>query len=218
MPQDGFAPALSSADDARPIRYADVTGPLAGLRVVDCSTVLAGPYCTMLLGDLGADVIKVEPPEGDATRGWGPPWVGRVEDGTRTAAYFLSVNRNKRALRVDLKSAEGAAILRQLLGAADIIVENFRGDGFARLGFDDEALRALNPRLVHLAISGYGTSGQAADRPGYDFIVQAVSGLMSITGAPDAEGGEPSKVGVAISDVVSGLFGAVGILAALVDR
>ena len=195
-----------------------VTGPLAGLRVVDCSTVLAGPYCTMLLGDLGADVIKVEPPEGDATRGWGPPWVGSVEDGTRTAAYFLSVNRNKRALRVDLKSAEGAAILRQLLGAADIIVENFRGDGFARLGFDDEALRALNPRLVHLAISGYGTSGQAADRPGYDFIVQAVSGLMSITGAPDAEGGEPSKVGVAISDVVSGLFGAVGILAALVDR
>src|SRR6187431_2201084 len=164
-------------------------GPLAGLRVIDCSTVLAGPYCTMLLGDLGAEVIKVEPPEGDATRGWGPPWVGSAESGTRTAAYFLAVNRNKRALRLDLKAAEGAAILRRLLSDADVLVENFRGDGFARLGFDDEALRTLNPRLVHLAISGYGSRGVAADRPGYDFIVQAVSGLMSITGATDADGG-----------------------------
>ena len=167
------APALPSGDDARPIRPA-APGPLAGLRVIDCSTVLAGPYCTMLLGDLGAEVIKVEPPEGDATRGWGPPWVGTVEAGTRTAAYFLAVNRNKRGLRLDLKTAEGAAILRRLLADADVLVENFRGDGFARLGFDDEALRALNPRLVHLAISGYGTTGPAAERPGYDFIVQAV--------------------------------------------
>ena len=193
-------------------------GPLAGLRVIDCSTVLAGPYCTMLLGDLGAEVIKVEPPEGDATRGWGPPWVGTVEAGTRTAAYYLAVNRNKRGLRLDLKIPDGAAILRRLLADADVLVENFRGDGFSRLGFDDETLRALNPRLVHLAISGYGTTGPAADRPGYDFIVQAVSGLMSITGAAEAEGGEPTKVGVAISDVLTGMLGAVGLLGALVGR
>jgi crotonobetainyl-CoA:carnitine CoA-transferase CaiB-like acyl-CoA transferase len=193
-------------------------GPLVGLRVVDCSTVLAGPYCTMLLGDLGAEVIKVEPPEGDATRGWGPPWVGTVEAGTRTAAYFLAVNRNKRGLRLDLKTPDGIAILRRLLAEADVLVENFRGDGFARLGFDDEALRALNPRLVHLAISGYGSSGPAADRPGYDFIVQAVSGLMSITGAPDADGGGPTKVGVAISDILTGMLGAVGLMGALVGR
>ena len=194
------------------------SGPLAGLRVIDCSTVLAGPYCTMLLGDLGAEVIKVEPREGDATRGWGPPWVGSVEAGTRTAAYFLAVNRNKRALRLDLKTGEGAEILRRLLADADVLVENFRGDGFTRLGFDDEALRALNPRLVHLAISGYGTSGPAAERPGYDFIVQAVSGLMSITGAADAEGGSPTKAGVAISDILTGMLGAVGLLGALVGR
>ncbi len=201
-----------------PDRSDQSAGPLAGLRVIDCSTVLAGPYCTMLLGDLGAEVIKVEPPAGDATRGWGPPWVGSVEAGTRTAAYFLADKRNKRGLRLDLKFADGAAVLRRLLGDADVLVENFRGDGFARLGFDDEALRALNPRLVHLAISGYGTSGPAADRPGYDFIVQAVSGLMSITGAPDADGGGPTKVGVAISDILTGMLGAIGLLAALVGR
>ena len=201
-----------------PDRSDKPAGPLAGLRVIDCSTVLSGPYCTMLLGDLGAEVIKIEPPEGDATRGWGPPWVGTVEAGTRTAAYFLAVNRNKRGLRLDLKSPDGAAVLRRLLADADVLVENFRGDGFARLGFDDEALRTLNPRLVHLAISGYGSSGVAADRPGYDFIVQAVSGLMSITGAPDAEGGGPTKVGVAISDILTGLLGAVGLLGALVGR
>jgi crotonobetainyl-CoA:carnitine CoA-transferase CaiB-like acyl-CoA transferase len=193
-------------------------GPLAGLRVIDCSTVLAGPYCTMLLGDLGAEVIKVEPPEGDATRGWGPPWVGSVEAGTRTAAYFLAVNRNKRALRLDLKTTDGAEVLRRLLADADVLVENFRGDGFARLGFDEGALRGLNPRLIHLAISGYGTSGLAAERPGYDFIVQAVSGLMSITGASDADGGSPTKIGVAISDVLTGMLGAVGVLGALAGR
>ncbi len=196
------------------------SGPLAGLRVIDVSTVLAGPYCTMLLGDLGAEVIKVEPPEGDVTRGWGPPWIGGEAGvaGRRTAAYYLAVNRNKRGLRLDLKTAGGAEILRRLIEGGDVLVENFRVGGFARLGFDEERLRALNPRLVHLAISGYGTTGPAADRPGYDFVIQAASGLMSITGAPDAAGGEPTKVGVAISDVVSGMFGAVGILAALVGR
>jgi crotonobetainyl-CoA:carnitine CoA-transferase CaiB-like acyl-CoA transferase len=169
----------------------------------------------MLLADLGADVVKVEPPEGDATRGWGPPWVGDEAAGTRTAAYYLAVNRNKRSLRLDLRTEDGRAVLRRLLGDADAVVENFRVGGFAKLGFSDEALSELNPRLVHLAISGFGTRGPDAQKPGYDFVIQAVGGLMSITGEPD---GRPMKVGVAISDVVSGLFGAVSLLAALLGR
>ncbi|HEX5148439.1 MAG TPA: CoA transferase, partial [Candidatus Limnocylindrales bacterium] len=185
-----------------------IQGPLSGLVVIDCSTVLAGPYCTMLLGDLGADVIKIEPPDGDATRGWGPPWVGSVAAGTRTAAYYLAVNRNKRSIRLDLKSPDGATVLRRLLERGDVLVENFRVGGFARLGFDDDTLHRLNPALVHLAISGFGRDGPSAELPGYDFVIQAVSGLMSITGAPDSEGGGPTKVGVAISDVVTGMLGA----------
>jgi crotonobetainyl-CoA:carnitine CoA-transferase CaiB-like acyl-CoA transferase len=170
----------------------------------------------MLLGDLGADVIKVEPPEGDASRGWGPPWVGDASDGTRTAAYFLAVNRNKRSIRLDLRRPSGIALLHRLLANADVLVENFRAGTFERLGFGDVALRALNPRLVHLAITGYGAGSPDPGRPGYDFVIQAESGLMSITGAPDEDGGQPTKVGVAISDVVAGLQGAVAILAALV--
>jgi crotonobetainyl-CoA:carnitine CoA-transferase CaiB-like acyl-CoA transferase len=193
-------------------------GPLAGIRVADCSTVLAGPYCTMLLADLGSDVVKVEPPEGDATRGWGPPWVGDEATGTRTAAYYLSVNRNKRSIRLDLKQEPGREVLRRLLRTSDVFVENFRVGGLERLGFGDGVLDELNPDLVHLAISGFGTDGPDAQKPGYDFIVQAAGGLMSITGAPDEDGGRPTKVGVAISDVVTGLFGAVSILAGLVGR
>ena len=156
-------------------------GPLAGILVVDCSTVLAGPYCTMLLADLGAEVIKVEPPEGDGTRAWGPPWVAAGAlgpDDPGVAAYFLAINRNKRSIRLDLRRPEGARVLRELLGRADVLVENFRVGGFARLGFDDDALADLNARLVHLAISGYGPTGPQADLPGYDFVVQAVAGLM----------------------------------------
>jgi crotonobetainyl-CoA:carnitine CoA-transferase CaiB-like acyl-CoA transferase len=194
---------------------APAPGPLAGIRVIDCSTVLAGPYCTMLLADLGADVIKVEPPEGDATRGWGPPWVGDEAAGTRTATYYLSINRNKRSIRLDLSGEAGREVLRRLLRGGDVVVENHRVGGFARLGFSDEVLRELNPNLIHLAISGYGTRGPDAEKPGYDFVIQAVGGLMSITGEPD---GRPMKVGVAISDVVSGLFGAVSVLAALLGR
>ena len=194
------------------------TGPLAGLLVVDCSTVLAGPFCTMLLADLGADVIKVEPPDGDATRGWGPPWVGSDDEATRTAAYYLAVNRNKRSLRLDLRQPDGARVLRRLIERSDALVENFRPGAFARLGFDDAELERLNDRLVHLAISGYGRDGPDAARPGYDFVLQAVGGLMSITGFPDAEGGSPTKVGVAISDLATGLFGAVGVLSALLGR
>jgi crotonobetainyl-CoA:carnitine CoA-transferase CaiB-like acyl-CoA transferase len=192
------------------------SGPLAGLVVADCSTVLAGPYATMLLADLGADVVKVEPPEGDGTRGWGPPWVG---DGpARTAAYYMAVNRNKRSLRLDLKTADGRAVLRRLLARADVLVENHRVGGFARLGFDDATLEAVNPRLVHLAISGYGPTGPEAATPGYDFVIQAVSGLMAITGQPAADGGEPTKVGVAISDLTTGMLGATAVLAALAGR
>jgi len=218
----GYRPAgttppdtIASVSTAAPI---PPRGPLAGLRVVDCSTVLAGPFCTMLLADLGADVVKVEPPEGDGTRGWGPPWVGREEDGTRTAAYYLAVNRNKRSLRLDLRTEAGRGVLGRLLERGDVLVENFRAGGLDRLGFDDATLAVVNPRLVHLAISGYGPGGPAAAKPGYDFVVQAVGGLMSITGAADADGGEPTKVGVAISDVASGLFGAVAVLAALLGR
>jgi crotonobetainyl-CoA:carnitine CoA-transferase CaiB-like acyl-CoA transferase len=172
----------------------------------------------MLLGDLGADVIKVEPPDGDATRGWGPPWVGVEADGTRTAAYFLSVNRNKRSIRLDLRRPEGADVLRRLLTRADILVENFRAGSFERLGFGDDELRAINPRIVHLAITGYGDAAPDPARPGYDFVIQAESGLMSITGGTDDDGGGPTKVGVAIADVVTGLQAAVAILAALVGR
>jgi len=198
--------------------HAPVPGPLAGIRVAHCSTVLAGPYCTMLLADLGADVVKVEPPEGDATRGWGPPWVGDEAAGTRTAAYYLAVNRNKRSVGLDLKQEPGREVLRRLLRTSDVLVDNFRVGGLERLGFGDDVLTALNPDLVHLAISGFGTDGPDARKPGYDFIVQAAGGLMSITGAPDGDGGRPTKVGVAISDVVTGLFGAVSVLAGLVGR
>jgi crotonobetainyl-CoA:carnitine CoA-transferase CaiB-like acyl-CoA transferase len=193
-------------------------GPLAGLRVIDASTVLAGPYATMILADLGADVIKVEPPEGDATRGWGPPWVGDAAAGTRTAAYYLAVNRNKRSIRLDLKAPDGPSVLRRLLTDADVFVENFRPRSLGRLGFDEAALQSINAGLIHLAVTGYGTSGPAADRPGYDFVIQAVGGLMSITGESDADGGRPMKVGVAISDVVTGLFAVIGILAAVIER
>ena len=194
------------------------TGPLAGIRVVDCSTVLAGPYATMLLGDLGADVVKVEPPDGDATRGWGPPWVGD-DAATRTAAYALAVNRNKRSIRLDLRADAGREVLRRLLETGDVLVENFRAGGLERLGFDDATLARLNPGLIHLAITGYGPDSPDPARPGYDFVIQAESGLMSITGPADGEpGAGPLKVGVAMADVLAGLNGAVAILAALVAR
>src|SRR5688572_11835734 len=197
---------------------ATARGPLAGIRVIDLSTVLAGPYATMILADLGADVVKVEPPDGDATRGWGPPWVGDEAAGTRTAAYYLAVNRNKRSLRLDLRTDRGGEVLRRLLADGDVLVENLRPGSLDRLGFDDATIASINPRLIHLAISGYGATGPAADRPGYDFVIQAVGGLMSITGEADEDGGRPLKVGVAISDLVTGLYATIGILAALITR
>ncbi len=175
--------------------------------------MLAGPYCAMVLADLGADVIKVERPEGDPTRGYGPPWIG--EGASKTAVYYLSVNRNKRSLRLDLHSPRGVDVLRRLIGRSDVLVENFRPGGMERLGLGDRELLELNAKLVHLSITGYGPDGPDAAKPGFDFVAQAVGGLMSVTGFAEGDGGRPTKVGVAISDVVTGLLGAVGVLAAL---
>jgi crotonobetainyl-CoA:carnitine CoA-transferase CaiB-like acyl-CoA transferase len=194
------------------------SGPLAGLVVCDLSTVLAGPYCTMLLGDLGADVIKVEPPVGDVTRSWGPPFVTSHHGARGDAGYFLAVNRNKRSIVLDLKRETGRGVLDRLVARSDVLVENFRAGGLERLGFPDTKLEALNPRLVHLAITGFGPDGPRRDEAGYDFTIQALAGVMSITGPADEDGGEPTKVGVAISDLTTGMLGAVAILAALLGR
>ncbi len=195
-------------------------GPLSDLHVLELSTVLAGPYCAMVLADLGAQVIKVEPPDGDPTRGYGPPWVTAEPlapdaSAERVAAYYLSVNRNKRSLRLDLRQRAGVAVVERLISRSDVLIENFRPGGLERLGLTETRLHELNPKLVQLSITGYGRTGPDAEKPGFDFIAQAVGGLMSITGAAVTEGGQPTKVGVAISDVVTGLFGAVGVLAAL---
>jgi crotonobetainyl-CoA:carnitine CoA-transferase CaiB-like acyl-CoA transferase len=163
----------------------------------------------------------VEPPGGDGTRAWGPPWVGAgrlAPDDPGVAAYYLAVNRNKRSIQLDLRTEDGRAILRRLVERADVLVENFRMGTFTRMGFGDDSLAHLNPRLIHLAISGYGPSGPSAQRPGYDFVLQAEAGLMSITGFPDEQGGHPTKVGVAIADIVTGLHGAVSVLAGLAGR
>jgi crotonobetainyl-CoA:carnitine CoA-transferase CaiB-like acyl-CoA transferase len=186
-----------------------VSGPLEGLVVADFSRVLAGPFATMLLGDLGADVIKVEHPDGgDETRAWGPPFHG--EDST----YYLAVNRNKRSVALDLKDEQGRRAARALAGRADVLVENFKAGALERLGLGFEELGRDNPRLVWCSISGFGREA-GAELPGYDFLVQAMSGLMSITGPP---GGEPTKVGVALVDVLTGLYAFGGVLAALRER
>ncbi|HEY0360034.1 MAG TPA: CoA transferase [Mycobacteriales bacterium] len=183
-------------------------GPLSGLLVADFSRVLAGPYCTMLLADLGADVVKVESPGGDDTRAWQPP----VRDGVST--YYLGVNRNKRSIALDLTDADDAAAGRELARRADILVENFRPGGLGRFALDYASVAAGNPRVVYASISGFGSGGGAA-LPGYDLIVQAVSGLMSLTGDAD---GPPYRAGVAVFDVIAGLHAAIGILAALNHR
>jgi formyl-CoA transferase len=188
----------------------DYPGPLDGVRVLDLTRVLAGPYCTMFLGDLGAEVVKVEQPGvGDDTRGWGPPFVGGE------SAYFLCVNRNKKSITVDFKSNDGVALLRRLAERADVLIENFRPGTLERLGLGEKDLRANNPRLIYASLSGFGADGPMSDAPGYDLIVQAWGGLMSITGMPD---GEPTKVGVAIIDLVAGLMLGKAIVSALFAR
>jgi formyl-CoA transferase len=189
---------------------------LAGLRVIDFSRVLAGPYCTMILADYGADVIKIEQPGlGDPTRQWGPPWIGGPPQDGGLSAYYLTANRNKRSLALDLKTAAGQAIAKRLIATADIVVENFMPGTMMTLGLDYETLSATHPGLIYCAISGYGQSGPYRDRPGYDFIIQAEGGIMSITGPVE---GEPHKVGVAIVDISAGLYAVTAILAAVHHR
>ena len=189
-------------------------GPLAGRLVVDLSRALAGPHAGMMLGDLGARVIKVETPgTGDDTRGWGPPFVGPEED--RQSTYFLSCNRNKESIALDLKSEDGRAVLTDLLRRADVVVENFRPGVLDRLGFSTDAMLELNPGLVILSITGFGHDGPEAKRSGYDQIVQGEAGLMSVTG-PDPD--NPQRVGVPIADLLSGMYGAYGAVAALLER
>ncbi|MGH2409033.1 MAG: CaiB/BaiF CoA transferase family protein, partial [Chloroflexota bacterium] len=184
--------------------------PLTGLRVLDLSRVLAGPYCAMLLGDLGAEVIKVEEPtRGDETRTWGPPYVGGE------SAYYLGLNRNKRGITLNLKHHEALPVLDRLIGQSDVLIQNFKMGTLERLDRGDDVLERMNPRLVRLAISGFGPDGPYRDRPAYDFVLQAMVGLMSITGEPD---GEPMKLGVAVVDVVTALYSAVGVLGALQAR
>ncbi|MCK9873621.1 CoA transferase [Nocardiopsis dassonvillei] len=188
--------------------------PLAGVRVADLSRVLAGPYATMLLADMGAEVVKVEQPgRGDDTRSWGPPWTGEAgAEGHGEAAYFLSVNRNKRSLAVDLKDPEGLAAVRELCAVSDVVVQNFRPGVIDRLGLGYEAVSARNPAVVYCSVSGFGPEHEPATRPGFDIVVQAESGLMATTGPAE---GPASKVGVALTDVLTGLNAAVGILGAL---
>ena len=196
-------------------------GALAGIKVLDLSRVLAGPWCTQMLADLGADVVKVErPAAGDDTRHWGPPF---LQDGagrdTREASYFTACNRNKRSITVDMAHPEGQALLRRMAQQADVVVENFKVGGLTRYGLDYDSLRALNPRLVYCSITGFGQTGPYAGRAGYDLMVQAACGLMSITGHADGEpGGGPLKVGVAVIDVFTGLYASNAILAALNAR
>ena len=183
--------------------------PLHRIRVLDLSRVLAGPYCTMVLGDLGADVIKVESPDGDETRAWGPPFTNGE------SAYYLCVNRNKRSIVVDFKTDEGRKILQELVKQSDVLVENFRPGTLARFSLDYESASRANPNLIYCSITGFGQTGPLRDKPGYDFMIQGMGGLMSITGVPD---GEPMKVGVAVTDLFAGQNAVIAILAALQAR
>lgn len=188
------------------------TGALSGVRVLDLSRVLAGPWATQILGDLGAEVIKVEKPgAGDDTRAWGPPFTQSGD-----AAYFLAANRNKRSIAVDFTKPDGADLIRRLAKDSAIVVENFKTGGLAKYGLDYESLRAINPGLVYCSVTGFGQEGPYAARAGYDYLIQAMGGLMSITGQPDgAPGAEPMKVGVAVADLFTGMYAVAGILAAL---
>lgn len=192
-------------------------GALEGVRVLDLSRILAGPWCGQLLADLGAEVIKVERPgRGDDTRGWGPPFMrGRDGADTGESAYYLCANRGKRSVTVDITDPEGQAVVHELAKKADVVIENFKVGGLKRYNLDYESLHAVNPRLVYCSITGFGQDGVYAQRAGYDVLIQAMGGLMSITGEPE---GEPMKTGVAITDLFSGLYSAVAILAALRQR
>jgi formyl-CoA transferase/CoA:oxalate CoA-transferase len=183
--------------------------PLEGIRILDFTRFMSGPFATMLLGDLGADVIKIEPPGGEDTRGWGPPWIGT------DSAYFVSVNRNKRSIIIDLKKAEGLEIVKKLVEKSDVIIENFRPGVAKQLGISYDHLSNINPKLVYCSISGFGQNGPYRDKPGYDLVALAMSGLMSITGEPDRP---PVKFGVPIADLTTAMLAALSIIAALLWR
>lgn len=193
------------------------SAPLAGVRVLDLSRVLAGPWATQLLADLGAEVIKIERPgAGDDTRHWGPPFTTRTDGSPGDAAYFLCANRGKQSVGLDIASPEGADLIRRMAADADVLVENFKTGGLKKYGLDFDSLKAVNPRLIYCSITGFGQTGPRARQAGYDYMIQAMGGLMSVTGQPDgAPGAEPMKVGVAVADLFTGLYASNAILAAL---
>ncbi len=196
-------------------------GALSHIRVLDLSRVLAGPWCGQILGDLGAEVIKVERPgSGDDTRHWGPPYIKDAEgNDSREAAYFQSANRNKQSLTLDFTQPEGQRLVRELVAQCDVLLENFKVGGLAAYGLDYESLKVINPRLIYCSITGFGQTGPYAKRAGYDFMIQGLGGLMSLTGRPEGEeGAGPMKVGVALTDILTGLYATVGVLAALNQR
>jgi crotonobetainyl-CoA:carnitine CoA-transferase CaiB-like acyl-CoA transferase len=189
--------------------------PLTGIKVIELARILAGPWAGQVLADLGAEVIKVEKPgTGDDTRHWGPPFVS-YEDGSRDAAYFHACNRGKKSVAVDLENAQGQAVIRKLVAGADVLIENFKVGGLKKYGLDCESLRSLNPRLVYCSITGFGQDGPYANRPGYDFMIQGMGGIMDLTGEPD---GSPMKVGVAYADLFTGLYAVIAIQSALIRR
>jgi crotonobetainyl-CoA:carnitine CoA-transferase CaiB-like acyl-CoA transferase len=190
-----------------------MTSPLSGIKVVELARILAGPWAGQTLADLGADVIKVEAPEGDDTRRWGPPFIDR--EGEKTAAYFHATNRGKRGITCDFRTPEGQETVRRLVADADVVIENFKVGGLEKYGLDYASLSKVNPRLVYCSITGFGQTGPYAHRAGYDFIIQGMAGLMSVTGDPE---GQPQKVGVAVTDIFTGVYSATAILAALVQR
>ncbi|ACB34844.1 L-carnitine dehydratase/bile acid-inducible protein F [Leptothrix cholodnii SP-6] len=217
--------SFRSDEPQRPNRPLDAAaaapGALAGLKVLDLSRVLAGPWAGQLLADLGADVVKVERPGlGDDTRTWGPPWLKDAEGrDTSDAAYFFCANRNKRSVAIDLADPAGAALVRRLAAQADVVLENFKVDGLKACGLDHATLCAAHPRLIYCSITGFGQTGPYAPRAGYDFLIQGMGGLMSVTGRADGEqGAGPQKVGVALTDVMTGLYATIGVLAALAHR
>ncbi|TNE63870.1 MAG: CoA transferase [Alphaproteobacteria bacterium] len=195
-----------------------MAGPLSGIRVLDLSRILAGPWATQCLADLGADVIKIEKPgEGDDTRTWGPPFFEAGEN--RLSAYYMCANRGKRSVTVDMTKAEGQAIIRRLVEQSDVLVENFKVGGLKKYGLDYDSLKAINPGLIYCSITGFGQTGPYKDRPGYDLLIQGLGGLMSITGeADDQPGGGPQRAGVAVTDLFTGLYSTVAILGALHHR
>lgn len=197
-----------------------MAGPFTGLRVLDLTRVLAGPWATQIFADFGAEVIKIEKPgEGDDTRGWGPPFITNGDGTKGDAAYFLSANRGKWSVTIDMATPEGQNLIRELAAKSDIVMENFKVGGLKKYGLDYESLKAVNPRLIYCSLTGFGQNGPYAQRAGYDFMIQGMGGIMSVTGQPDgAPGAEPMKIGVAFADIFTGLYCTIGIQAALYHR